>query len=294
MTRPLLLALALVAHVAGTAVAGDITKEACVDAHSRGQDAREQGKLTLARKLFFTCAQASCPGAVQADCARFADDLSSQQPTIVFVARDGDGTDLPATSVYVDGILVVSQLDGKPQDIDPGSHSVRFAHGGRDEIVNVVIGSGEKGRTVQARFGSPKVAPRPVITQPVGLTRSMPARTTTRTTHPSGSLALAVTGGIITAGGIAVAMYGISNVPENCSLSTNECAETPGDPAFDQARSGARTMNIGIAIGGVGAAALVGGVVWYLAGAKTTKESSTRVAPVVRSDGGGLAVSGRF
>lgn len=294
MLRPLALALALVGLAAGTSVAGDITKEACVDAHSRGQDAREQGKLSLARKLFFTCAQAGCPAAVQADCAQFVDDLNSLQPTIVFIARDGDGNDLPATSVYVDGILVVAQLDGKPQDIDPGKHSVRFVHGGRDEILTVVIGSGEKGRTLQARFGSPKVA-RPAVAQPTTPTRPSPAkRSATRTTHPGGSLALAVTGGIVTAGGIALAMYGISKVPESCSLATNECSATPGDPVFDQAQDGAHTMNIGIVVSGVGAAVLVGGVVWYLAGAKTTHESATQIAPVLRSDGGGLAISGRF
>ena len=56
--------------------AGDLTKEECVDAHSKGQDAKEQGKISLARKLFLTCAQSSCPNLVQGDCARFADELS--------------------------------------------------------------------------------------------------------------------------------------------------------------------------------------------------------------------------
>jgi hypothetical protein len=294
MSRQLAIALAFIAVSTSAAAAGDITKEACVDAHSRGQDAREQGKLSLARKLFFTCAQAGCPGAVQSDCAKFADDLTNLQPTIVFVARDGDGNDLPATSVYVDGVLVVTALDGKPQDIDPGNHTVRFSHGGRDEMLTVVIGSGEKGRTLQAKFGAAtaaKPAPALVLEQP---RTSSPRRPVSKTTHPSGSLALTITGGIVAAGGAAIAFYGISKVPSNCSLSTNECSAAPNDPVFAQAQSGARTMNIGIAIGGVGVAALAGGMVWYLAGAKTRTESATQVAPLVTPDGGGVAVLGRF
>src|SRR5678815_1525665 len=118
--RPAVIACALVC-VPIVAVA-DPSKEECVDAHSRGQDAREQGKISLARKLFLTCAQNGCPAAVQGDCSRFADDHTSMQPTVVFVARDGNGNDLPATTVYNDGALIVTTLDGKPHDIDPGNH----------------------------------------------------------------------------------------------------------------------------------------------------------------------------
>src|SRR3954471_15075674 len=113
-----------IAALASTAHA-QLSKEACVDAHSRGQDAREQGKISLARKLFLTCAQQSCPAAVQGDCARFADDLTNLQPTIVLVARDGNGNDLPNTTVYIDGALVATTIDGKPVDIDPGNHTVK-------------------------------------------------------------------------------------------------------------------------------------------------------------------------
>jgi hypothetical protein len=294
MSRPVAIVLAFLCLSTTAAVAGDITKESCIDAHSRGQDAKELGKLLLARKLFFTCAQAGCPAAVQSDCAKFADDLTNLQPSIVLVARDGDGNDLPDTTVYVDGVLLVTALDGKPQDIDPGNHSVRFSHGGRDEIVTVVIGSGEKGRRVQARFGAASVA-KSGRASTAGAGRFVTQRRrVSSTTHPSGSLGIMIGGGIIAAGGAALAFYGTSQVPRNCSLSTNECSAPPGDPVFAQAQSGARTMNLGIVIGGAGVAVLAGGLVWYLAGARTTTESATQVAPLVTGDGGGLAVLGRF
>src|SRR5580698_9801949 len=109
-------ALAL-ACIGSLARAGELSKEECLDAHSRGQDAKDQNKLSLARKLFLTCAQAACPTLVQNDCARFADDLSRLQPTVTFVARDTTGADLPDTSVYVDGALIVTRIDGAPHDI---------------------------------------------------------------------------------------------------------------------------------------------------------------------------------
>jgi hypothetical protein len=72
------LVLVVVLASASIASAGDLTKEECLD----GQDAKEAGKLSLARKLFLSCAQSSCPSLVQGDCARFADDLGRLQPTV--------------------------------------------------------------------------------------------------------------------------------------------------------------------------------------------------------------------
>lgn len=289
------LTIALLVVSIGIASAGELSKEQCVDAHSRAQDVREQGKLSLARKLFLTCAQASCPPAVQADCARLADDLTNLQPTIVLVARDGNGNDLPNTSVYIDGALIVTALDGKPVDVDPGTHTVRFTNGGKDEIVTVVIGSGEKTRTVAARFGSPApIAPQRAGALPL-VDREAPVRTPrSRTTHPGGAMVIAIAGGGIALIGGAVAFYGASQIPDSCSLSTHECAAPPGDPVFARAASGTRTMNIGIVTGAVGVAALAGGLVWYFAGAKTTKETPTQVSPVVTNGSAGFAVTGSF
>jgi hypothetical protein len=291
MTRQLLIAFVI---LGSTSIAA-ADKEACVEAHSRGQDARDQGKITLARKLFLTCAQSGCPAAVQGDCARFADDLSNLQPTVNFVARDSRGNDLPNTSVYVDGMLVATSIDGRPVDIDPGNHTVKFSNGGKDEVVTVVIGSGEKGRVVQARFGGGASSSEPNVNTAM-FEREAPRRQGPKTTHPKGSLAMAVTGGVLALAGGGIAIYGMSQVPSQCTLSTHECAAPPGDPVFAEASSAASTVNIGIATAGLGVVALTGGLVWYVAGAKTVKESPTQqaIAPWVGRDGGGVSVLGRF
>src|SRR5512139_727477 len=218
MTRQLLIAFAILAS--SSLAYADMSKEACVDAHSRGQDARDSGKISLARKLFLTCAQSGCPAAVQGDCARFADDLSNIQPTVNFVARDGNGNDLPNTTVYVDGMLVATSIDGRPVDIDPGNHTVKFSSGGKDEVVTVVIGSGEKGRTVQARFGSATPA-RSAATPVLRAVEKQPTKPPApRTIHPKGSMGIALGGGAIAIAGVAIAFYGRSQVPSQCDLGT--------------------------------------------------------------------------
>lgn len=294
MTRHLLIAFAMVAS-SSIAMADPLSKEACVDAHSRGQDARDQGKITLARKLFLTCAQSGCPAAVQGDCARFADDLSNLQPTVNFVARDGNGNDLPNTTVYVDGILVATTIDGRPVDIDPGNHTVKFSNAGKDEVVTVVIGSGEKGRVVQARFGTPTPVS-PTGPASMAMTQPAPKQHGPTVIHPKGAMAIAITGGVLALAGTGVAFYGRSQIPSQCTLDTHECAAPPGDPVFKQASSATSTINLGIATAGVGVAALAGGLVWYFAGSKTLKESPepTALAPWVNSSGGGVALSGTF
>jgi hypothetical protein len=295
MKRSLIIAFAVLGF-ASNAYA-QLSKEACVDAHSRGQDAREQGKISLARKLFLTCAQSGCPAAVQGDCARFADDLTSLQPTIVFVARDGDGNDLPETTVYVDGALILTTLDGKPHDIDPGNHVVKFSNGGKDEVVTVVIGSGEKGRTVSAKFGSATpAAPATTTTAATTVDKTPPKPAAPRTTHPKAAMPIAIGGAVLTAAGAGLFIWGRSQVPDQCDIGTHQCAAPPGDPVFKDASDAAGKANMGLVIGGVGAAAVVGGIVWYFAGSKTEKEASTQqaIAPYVTGDGGGIAVLGRF
>lgn len=271
------------------------SKDECVDAHSKGQDAKEQGKISLARKLFLTCAQPSCPNLVQGDCARFADELSRLQPSISFVARDTSGADLPDTTVYVDDVLMVTRLDdGKPHEIDPGKHTVKFTNEGRDKVITVVIGSGEQGRTVAAQFEGPQTAapPRPNLKlqqDPVAV--APPRAHGPKTTHPGGAKLLIYGGAAVALGGTGLGIFELTRVPSNCSISTHQCAAPPGDPSIANARSAMQNANIGWMVGAVGVAAVAGGITWYVTGGKTEKEHLA-VAPWASSTAGGLAIGG--
>ncbi len=261
--------------VASIASADELSKEQCIDAHSRGQDAKATGQLTLAKKLFLGCAQAGCPAIVQSDCARFADDLARLQPSLSFGARDGAGADLPDTTVYLDDALVATRLDdGKPHEVDPGKHVVRFANGGREQILTVVVGTGEQGRAVVATFAAPVARPTPVS---LAVTR-----------HPAGAkIAIGIGIGVAVAGA-AIAVWGIRELPASCSLGDHLCAAAPGDPVFAKATSGVRTFDVGVVAGGMGLAALAGGVLWYATGGRTTRE----IAPWTTQGGAGVSVSG--
>jgi len=288
MTKTL---VALVLALSVPAFAGP-SKDECVDAYSRGQDAKESGKLSLARKLFLTCAQTSCPSLVQGDCARFADELSRMQPSVSFVARDTNGADLPDTTVYVDDVLIVTRLDdGKPHEIDPGKHVVKFTNNGRDRVLTVVIGSGEQGRTVAASFDAPpgSAPAKPVLT--LGQDPVKPKPAGPKVTHPAGAKVLLYGGAALAIGGTALGIFELTRVPGNCSISTHECAAPPGDPSITNARSAMQTANIGWMVGGLGVAAVAGGIAWYVTGAKTTKEHMA-LAPWATPTAGGLAIGG--
>jgi hypothetical protein len=290
MTKTL---IAVLIAISVPAFAGP-SKEECIDAHGKGQDAKEQGKISLARKLFLTCAQTSCPGLVQGDCARFADELSRMQPTISLVARDTNGADLPDTTVYIDDVLIVTRLDdGKPHEVDPGKHVVKFSNGGRDRVVTVVIGAGEQGRTVAAQFDAPASATptRPVLSLQQDPVAAAPKPHGPKTTHPGGSKILMIGGAALAIGGTGLGIFEMMRVPSNCSISTHQCAAPPGDPSIANARSAMETANIGWMVGAVGVAALAGGITWYVTGSKTEKEHLA-VAPWASPTGGGFAIGG--
>lgn len=279
---------------AGSAVA-DVSKEACIESHSKGQDARDQGKLSLARKLFLTCAQSSCPALVQGDCARFADDLTRMQPTLTFAARDGNGADLPDTTVYVDDVLTATRLDdGKAYDVDPGRHVIKLVHGGKDQSVTIVVGAGEKSRAVAVRFGEASPVAKPITVAAIPAATQVTHRVTSTTTHPTGAKVAIIVGGVLTVGGGALGLVGLSRVPANCTVATHQCAAPPDDPSFATASSAIRLSNIGFVTAGLGVVAIAGGFVWYLQGTKTTRNEKLIAAPWITTDGAGLAAMGRF
>lgn len=285
----LLIALIALGANGAPAFADELSKEACIDAHSKGQDAREQGKLSLARKLFLSCAQATCPPLVQGDCARFADDLTRMQPTLSFVARDGTGADLPDTTIYIDGQLIATRLDdGKAHDVDPGAHTIKFIHDGKDMVQTVVVGAGEKGRTVAATFGDPTAA------AALGGGGKRRAPSGPRVTHPGGAKLVVGLGAAMVLGGGALGIYGLTRVPDNCTLSTHQCAAPPGDKSFDDASAAIGLSNIGWVVSAVGVVAIAGGVAWYVGGKHTENGSSVVATPWVSPDAAGFAVMGHL
>lgn len=288
---------------ASAAKAAPPSKDECVDSFGKAQDAREAGQFSQAGKLFLACAQPACPSLVQSDCARLADEIARLQPSVTFVARDGAQNDLPETLVFVDGTQVATRLgDGKAHEVDPGKHEVRFVHAGKEVTITVVVNQGEKGRGVVGVFPSaPGSTPPPQplfeMTPIAKESAPAPASDVPEMKRSSGPLVLVGLGAAtMVAGGVLLGV-GLSRVPASCSLATNECVAPPKDPAFAQASSAVSMANLGGVVGGAGAAAFVGSLIWYFAQtpravAQQESTASRSLRPWIGPQGAGLSLSG--
>jgi hypothetical protein len=68
-------------------------------------------------------------------------------PTVIFVAKDGAGTDLLDVSILLDGDPLVALLDVRAVSLDAGPHTLRFeARSGAVEERPIVLLEGEKNR----------------------------------------------------------------------------------------------------------------------------------------------------
>jgi hypothetical protein len=270
---------------ASAAEAAGPTKDECLDAHGKGQDAREAGQLAQAGKLFLRCADAACPDLVRNDCARFADEIDRLQPTVTFAARDGAQRDLPDTAVYVDGALVAAHLgDGKAHDVDPGRHEVRFVHAGKETVLEVVVSQGEKARALVGTF---TVAPAPAPAMALEPHPETPSRA-----RPAGPLIPLGLGAAAALAGGALIAVGLAKLPAGCSLATHECAAPPGDATFARAGSAVNLVNTGGIAGGAGLLVLGGSLAWYLAAPSRPARTGARLSPWIGRDGAGLALTG--
>jgi hypothetical protein len=123
--------------------------------------------LMAAKAQLLVCNQDSCPGPVAEDCARWLSELQSEQPSVVFVARDAQGQDTPEVRVWMDGALLLERLDGHAVLVNPGEHRFRFEWpGGQSTESRVVMHAGERARRVEA--AAPSAVSTPAVTPPEG------------------------------------------------------------------------------------------------------------------------------
>ncbi|MDB4933813.1 MAG: hypothetical protein JWP87_785 [Labilithrix sp.] len=169
--RQLVAALLLASCVSSTFVprrANADEKVECIDAHGQAQLLRRSGRMRAARERLLACSAASCPILVSRDCTSWLRELDAEQPTVILAAHDEAGRDVDAVSVTLDGALLTKQLDGRPLEVDPGSHVFRgeFANG-RIVESRVVVRATEKDRFVRldlaVRAPEPAEAPPPAV-----------------------------------------------------------------------------------------------------------------------------------
>jgi hypothetical protein len=158
----------LIASLCALPARADDTTDACLAASNVGQDQRGDGKLTAARASFAKCAAVACPKLLRKQCSDWLTELDAAIPTVVFKAREGDGSDVADATVTEGGVEIAHASTGKAVPIDPGKHVFRFTSGARSTDVTVVVAEGEKLRQIVGTFPvtAPKTkdAPTPVET----------------------------------------------------------------------------------------------------------------------------------
>jgi hypothetical protein len=159
----------------------------------------------------------ACPALVRDRCMEFATKLDREQPTVVVVARDERGADVPDARILVDG-AVAREARGTAIGLDPGDHVLRAEAAGRKPIEErIMVRVREKDRRVEivlARALSPES---PRRTPP-------PERPTTL------AWTLAVTSGValVAAGGMSVAGWAMrSNLESSCKPNCSEGKVAP-------------------------------------------------------------------
>jgi hypothetical protein len=260
----------------------------CPTASEQGQKLRDQGKIIRAREMFLVCARATCPSVVRKDCAKWLPEVEETLPTVVFEAHDGQGADVAAVKVSVDGDQVAASLDGKPVPVDPGQHVFKYETQGATPVTQtIVVRSGEKNRLLKVDFPPPPgqaLTPKtPKITPDTASPR--PAK--------SGPPVLAfVLGGVGVLAIGSFAFFGITGKSDLSDLKSS-CAPYCDPGKLDDAKTKLLVADLSL---GVGILALGGATIVFLTSGSDKKTGTTvRVTPLATGGGGfGGSLGGTF
>lgn len=253
-------------------------RETCFSTAESAQKLRARGRLREARERLLVCAQAGCPATVQSDCATWLSEVTGEVPSIVVQARDAQGNDVADVRVLVDGVTVADHLDGRPIDLDPGSHVLRLERDGSAPVdCSLLLVASEKARVVEAQM--------------------VPADTAAASSSPSFwktiPVPALVLGGVGAAGLVSTAVFWTWGRVDYSSL-LGSCS-----PACDPSRVSAVRAKLVVGDASLGVAVVAVGVgAWlYLTRGRDAAPLPARSADVLvqaQPGGGVVAVGGTF
>jgi len=252
------------------------TKDECVDAFTRAQAARQEGKLLASRQDLLLCASESCPKLVRTDCTKGVDELTPLVPSIIFQIKDGAGRDRSDATISMDNQALSSLAPGSPLELDPGSHTFVFsAPDAKAVTLQLVIHEGERARRETVTIGAE--TPAEVTTKP------LTPPTEAAASQPTSGLGAQRIGALV-AGGVGVIGIGLGSVFGVRAMSQKDEAEKvcPGDcktsadaEKWSDAKTSGNISTAAFIIGGVG---LVGGVVlWVTAKPPNSEQAAVNV-----------------
>jgi hypothetical protein len=273
--------------------------DTCVESFEAVQTQRDAGALLAARSGAARCADAACPPAIRDKCVGWIDELDGSIPSIVVVAKGPTGADTAEVRVLREGKVLAPRLDGRPIELDPGSHTLRFEHAGAAPIEEtLVLHAGHKRRMVSIDLRA-AAAPHQSGGRPVGGAggKARPASPATTGDAPPGGGSLSplfwVGMGTAAAGLVVGAVAGGVAIGQRSELD-RQCA-TEGCTADDIAAAEvpAHVSTVGFALGGAGAAmGVVALVLWSPADGVADGKAPAPAELRARLDG--ISLSGSF
>ncbi len=310
-SRALSLTVALLVGLAPGYARADLTKAQCIDANTKGQDLRRDGKLIGAREQLRLCAAPSCPGILRDDCIRRLDEVEKAQPTIAFEVKDATGADVSAVAVTMDGKPITEGLRGEALPVDIGEHVFSFAVAGQPPILRtLVLTEGEKGRRERIEVGTPAPAATPpaetlAASQPNAAPpapEASPPATDSVGDHGGNQTQkiLGLVAGGLGLGGLGLgAAFGLMALSEKnqqeSDCSTTACSDhekAVGD--HSSAETDGLISTVGFVAGG---ALLVAGTALFFTAGHSPDSSATTgllITPSVGPGGTGISLAGKF
>jgi hypothetical protein len=223
-------------------------KQTCVDAATRAQIQRDDGKLRAAVEAFKVCSASTCPVAVRKSCSEWLEEWQKKIPSVTVHSEDTG-----ATSLTIDGNS--APLD-TPQQIDPGRHTVKVEYdGNRKPFQGDVNIQPSETKTVLARAHVDPPPPPPKITRPI-------------------PVPVFVLGGVFVLGVASWATFGLMAKSDTDQLE-QECAPACKEEDKDSAYTKALVADISL---GVGILAAAGAAYFFFT-------RPTKVTPVAPSSG---------
>ncbi|RYZ09884.1 MAG: hypothetical protein EOO73_03105 [Myxococcales bacterium] len=226
------------------------TRTECLEGHRNAQELKQSGKFLEAQEHLQVCSAGSCPGAIITDCGNWITELEQTTPSLVFQVRL-DGKEALDANVMVDGKPVTDRAHAFK--VNPGRHTVRVELASfepREE--DVVLPEGQRMRMIEVDFSAkpatPAASAAPAAPPPKELVRPTPV-----IVYPL--LGLGVAG---------LAGFGTFSLLGNSERSKLEdrCEPRCTDDDLTKMK---RWYTIGDVSAGVGAAALLGAAIVYLA-----------------------------
>lgn len=302
-TFALLSVTAVVVSTALPATAARTDKKTCIASSESGQKLRHDGKLRAAREQLLVCARQECPAIVRQDCAQFLNEVATSTPSVVIAARDSSGKETLNVKVSIDGEQVMTRLDGKAFEVDPGVHVFKYeADDGTTVQEEVGIRQGEKNRVLYVSFRkaepetpAPSTAPAPAAAPPPAATPAPPQAAPVLTTTTKGPIpAGAYLFGGIGLVGIGAGAFLIASAGSDASHLRETCAPSCPHSDVSAARNKALLGDIALAVGGVSLVAAMYIVLSRPSTERVVQTGRVRVDVAPLPGGAAMGLSGAF